>query len=55
MFRVGGQPCIGNVPVGKFFTEAWRLFGNHRHYLTARRNPPQLMQPVTKMPAEVSN
>jgi hypothetical protein len=54
MLRVGGQPSIGNVSQRKFVTEAGWLFGDHRLCLTARGNPPQLMQPVTKMPPEVA-
>jgi hypothetical protein len=38
----------------EFFAEAGWLFGDHCLCLTARGNPPQLMQPVTKMPPEVS-
>lgn len=52
MLRVSGQPGIGNVPERKFLTEAGWLFSDRRLGLTACRNPPQLMQPIAKMPPE---
>lgn len=55
VLSVRTEPRVSDLPLRKFSPQTRRLVGDRRHGLLARRSPPQFMQPVAEVSAEISD